>query len=69
LRRLRQKTRGFFKVFEETTTTVESKYLNQAKLRYTNTKLCLWRWKKDRVWRGQGLERRRRRRMGRRRMV
>jgi hypothetical protein len=39
LRRLRQKVRGFFWVLEETTTIVESKYLNPAKLRYSNTKL------------------------------
>jgi hypothetical protein len=39
LRRLRQKVRGFFWVSEETTTIVESKYLNPAKLRYSNTKV------------------------------
>ena len=29
----------FFELLEKTTTTVEYKYLNRSKLRYTNTKL------------------------------
>jgi hypothetical protein len=39
-RKLDQKARFFFELLEKTTTTVEYKYLNRSKLRYTNTKMC-----------------------------
>jgi len=36
-RKLLQKVHRFFEGLEETTTTVESKYLNRTMLRYSNT--------------------------------
>jgi hypothetical protein len=40
LRKLNQKARVFFQLLQKTTSTVECKYLNRSKLRYSNTKLC-----------------------------